>query len=70
MAVPQQLSQIPILRIRYPDARKAIFQQELQQKFGIQAIGFLLPASLSLDLCRITNPQLDSEFCQQPLEPA
>src|SRR5580700_2545060 len=56
--------QIPILRTRYPDARKAIFQQQLQQKFGIPAIGFLLAASLPLDLRRIPNPHLETQLGQ------
>jgi hypothetical protein len=48
MAVPKQLSQITILRTGYPDPGKAIFQQQLQQKFGIEAIGFLLADALFL----------------------
>jgi hypothetical protein len=50
MPVPKQLSQIPILRIRYPDARKAILQKQPQQEAAVLAVGFLLPASLSLAL--------------------
>ncbi len=48
MAVPKQLSQITILRTGYPDPGKAIFQQQLQQKFGIEAIGFLVADALFL----------------------
>src|SRR5215469_17402590 len=70
MPVPQQLPQIPILWTRYPDARKAIFQHELQQKSGILAVGLRLPDSLGLDLRRIADPQLETKLCQQPLEPA
>src|SRR5215469_7341485 len=70
MPMPQQLPQIPILWTRYPDARKAIFQHELQQKSGILAVGFRLPDSLGLDLRRIADPQLETKLCQQPLEPA
>jgi len=29
--MPQQLSQIPILGIRYPDSRKTVFHHEAQQ---------------------------------------
>ena len=36
MTVPQQLPQIPILRTRHPDFRKAIFEHQLQQKSGIR----------------------------------
>src|SRR6266849_8734793 len=70
MPMPQQLPQITILRIRYPHSRKTIFQQQLQQELGILAVGLLLPDSLGLYLCRISNPQLDTQFRQQPLEPA
>ena len=54
----------------YPHARKVIFQQQLQQQLGILAVGFLLADSFGLDLRRITNPHLDTQFRQQPLEPA
>jgi len=64
MPVPKQLPQITILRTGYPDSRKAIFQQQLQQKFGIEAIGFLLADSQSLDLCRIADPHLETQLCQ------
>src|SRR6516164_8642614 len=70
MPVPQQLSQIPILRTRYPDSRKTIFHHQLQQKFRILAVGLLLLDAPGLDLCWIADPQLDTELCQQPLEPA
>src|SRR6516165_10993014 len=70
MPVPQQLPQIPILWTRYPDARKAIFQHELQQKSCILAVGFRLPDSLGLDLRGIPDPQLEAKLCQQSLEPA
>jgi hypothetical protein len=64
MPVPEQLPQITIFRIRYPDFRKAIFQQQLQQKSGIKTISFLLPASLPLNLRRIANPHLETQLCQ------
>src|SRR5215472_4704320 len=70
MAVPQQLPQIPVLRTRYPDPRKAIFQHELQQKSRILAVGLPLLNSLGLDLGRIADPQLETKLRQQPLEPA
>jgi hypothetical protein len=50
MPVPKHLSQIPILRIRCPDSKKAIFQKQPQQQAAVLAVGFLLPASLSLAL--------------------
>jgi len=69
MPMPKQLPQIPILGTGHPDARKGIFQQQLQQKSSIVAIGLLLADSFPLDLRRIANPYLDAQFCQQPLEP-
>src|SRR5215469_9324348 len=59
-----------ILRTGYPHPRKAILQQQLQQQLGIQAICLLLSHSLGLDLRRISDPQLEAQFRQQPLEPA
>ena len=53
MAMPQQLPQIPVLRIRYPDPRKAIFQQQPQQQLRVLAIGLLLAHSFRADLCGI-----------------
>src|SRR5262249_5583553 len=69
MPVPQQLSQIPILRTRNPDFRKAIFQQQLQQQSSILAVGLRLPNTLGFNLGRIPNPQLETKFRQQSLEP-
>ena len=42
MPVPQQLSQIAILRIRHPDSWKPIFQQQLPHKSSIFAVGLVL----------------------------
>jgi hypothetical protein len=64
MPMPKQLPQITILRTRYPDSRKAIFQQQLQHESGILPVGFLLPDSLGLNLRRISNPQLETQLCQ------
>ena len=36
----------------------------------ILAVGLRLPDSLDLDLSGIADPQLETKFCQQPLEPA
>ena len=70
MPMPQQLTQISIFRTGYPHPRKAIFQQQLQQQCGIQAVRLLLSHPLGLDLRRISDPQLEAQFRQQPLEPA
>jgi hypothetical protein len=58
------LPQITIFRTGYPHAGKVIFQQQLQKKLSIVAIGFLLADSFRLDLRRITDPYLDTQFCQ------
>jgi len=50
------LPQIPILRTRYPDSEKAIFQKQLQQQLGIVAVGLLFPHQLALDLRCVANP--------------
>ena len=68
--MPQQLTQISIFRTGYPHPRKAILQQQLQQQRGILAVRLLLSHPLGLDLRRISDPQLEAQFRQQPLEPA
>src|SRR5215510_12119884 len=70
MPMPQQLSQIPILRTRYPDSRKAVFQQKLPQKSCILGVGLRLPDTLGFDLGWIADPQHEIKLCQQSLEPA
>jgi hypothetical protein len=60
MPVPQQLSQIPILRARYPDLRGVIFQHQPEQESSILAVVLLLFYSLALDLCGIADPQLET----------
>jgi len=67
--VPQELPQVSILRIRYPDPRKAVLHQQLQQVFGILAVGLLFPYSLRSNLGWISDPQLVVQLHQQPLEP-
>jgi hypothetical protein len=62
MPMPEQLPHITIFRTGYPHARKVIFQQQLQQKLGILAVGLLLADALRLDLRRIANPHLDTQF--------
>jgi hypothetical protein len=64
------LSQIPILRTGYPDPRKAIFPHEPKQELGILAVVLLLLDSPNLDLRWIADPYLETQLCQQPLEPA
>jgi len=70
MPMPQQLSQVTILRTGYPDPRKIIFPQQSQQQSGVLPVGLLFAHAFSLNLGRIADPQFHTEFCQQPLEPA
>src|SRR5215472_5924410 len=70
MPVPQQLPQIPILRTRYPDLGEVIFPHQPEQESGILAVVLSFLHSLGLDLRWIADPQLETKFCQQSLEPA
>src|SRR5215475_4585165 len=70
MPVPQQLSQVSILRTRHPDFGEVIFPHQSEQESGILAIVLLLLHSLGLDLRGIADPQLEIKFCQQSLKPA
>ena len=58
MPVPEQLSQISILRTRYPDSGKTILHQQLQQQLRILTVGLLLAHALGSYLAGIANPQL------------
>jgi len=70
VAVPQQLPQIPVLPARHPDPRKIIFQHQLQNMLRIFPVRLLLAGSLAFDFGRVSDPQLDLQLTQQPLEPA
>src|ERR1700751_2290737 len=70
MPVPQQLSQIPILRTRHPNLRKVIFPHQPEYESRVFTVKLLLLHSLGFDLRRISDPQLETQFSQQPLEPA
>src|SRR5947207_6698862 len=70
MAMPQQLPQIAILRIWYPDPREAIFQQEPQQQLRVLAIRLLLAYSFRAHRGCVADPQFKLQFVQQTLEPA
>src|SRR5207302_8821980 len=50
--------------------RGEIFSHQLQQEFSIFAVGLLLPYSPSVNLSWVSNPQLETQLGQQPLEPA
>src|SRR5437667_6029027 len=69
MAMQQQLPHITILWTRYPDSRKAIFQQQLPHKSGIFAVVLLLPNARGPNLCRVSHPQFEAQLGQQALEP-
>src|SRR2546425_5358808 len=70
MPVPQKLPQIPVLPAGYPNLRKPILLQQLENMLTILAVRLMLAHSLGSDLGRIHKPQLDVQFCQQSLEPA
>ena len=70
MPVPQQLPQIAILPVRYPDLRKTIFQQQLQNQLRILAIRLLLAYPLRADLGRISDSQLKLQLGEQSFKPA
>src|SRR2546425_4004911 len=70
MPVPQKLPQIPVLPAGYPNLRKPILPQQLENMLTILAVRLMLAHSLGSDLGRIHKPQLDVQFCQQSLEPA
>ncbi len=67
--MPKELSQVSILRPRYPDPRKAVLHQQVQQVLGILAVVLLLPHSLRSNLGRISDPHLIIQLHQQTLEP-
>jgi hypothetical protein len=58
VAMNQQLTMIPHLRSRNPDARKASFDQELQNVSSISTIRLLLPNIAGTNLGRISDPHL------------
>ena len=70
MPMPQHLPQITIGRVRHPDPRKAVVQQQPQRQLRILPIRLLLAHSFRADLGGIPNPQLKLQVPQQPLEPA
>src|SRR5437879_6652276 len=70
MPVPQKLPQIPVLPAGYPNLRKPILPQQLENMLSILAVRLMLAHSLGSDLGRIPNPQLDVQFCQQSVDPA
>jgi hypothetical protein len=58
VSMPQQLSQIAILCVGYPDSRETIFDHRSQQQLRVLAIGLLLPYPFGTILGRIPDPQL------------
>jgi hypothetical protein len=68
--MPQQLSQVPIDRVGYPDPRETVFHHQPQQQLRILTIGLLLPYPLALNFGGVSDPQLKPQFLQQPLKPA
>src|SRR5271157_4374301 len=69
VAMQQQLPQIALLQTRHPQLRKAVFQQQRQQQFGIAPVGLLLAHLQGPDLGGVAQPQLVSQSGQHALEP-
>src|SRR5215472_2301895 len=67
--MPQQLSQIPLRRRRYPDPRKPVLQQQIENMQSISRVGLLPPHHGGANLGRISYPKLVSQLGQHPLEP-
>jgi hypothetical protein len=63
-------SRSPVLPTRYPDLRKSILQQQLQDQSRILAIRLLLAYALGADLGRVADPQLNLQLGQQSFKPA
>src|SRR5215469_16255552 len=70
MSMPQQLTQIPIGRIGNPDSRKPVLCQQPVQESSILAISHLSADARSLDLRRVSDPELETQFRHEPFEPA
>jgi hypothetical protein len=70
MPMPEQLPQVAIFCVRYPDPRKAIFHQQLQRQLRILTIGLLLAHSFRANLRCVPDPQLKLQLAQQTLKPA
>jgi hypothetical protein len=69
MPMPQQLPRVAVLPVRHPDAPEAAFHHQLQQQFGVLPVRLLFAHATAADLGRVANPQLHSQFLQQPFKP-
>ena len=67
--MPEQLPEIAFRRCRYPDARKALGQQHIQNEPGVACIGLLLAHLRGANLGRVSDPQLVAEFGKQAFKP-
>jgi len=67
--VHQQLPHVALFQARHPDAREAMLQQQLQQVRCVPPVGLLLAHFLGPDSASIAQPQLETQFGQQPFEP-
>jgi hypothetical protein len=65
----QQLPQVAHFTRRHPDARKAAFDQQLQNMRRVPPVGFLLAHAAGPNLRRIAHPQLVSDLRQQVHQP-
>ena len=69
VALPQPLPRVTVVPARYPDLRKTIFPQYVQDMGGVLASGLLLACSPALSLGGLADPQLEVQFAHQPFEP-
>ena len=58
VSMPQQLPQIPIRCVGYPDPGKTVFHHEPQQELRILSIGLLLSHPFCANLRGVPDPQL------------
>src|SRR5271166_876545 len=70
MPMQHQLTGIALLRRRHGEPRKTLFQQQLQQQFGVAPVGLLLARGRRPHAGGIADPQLVATVGQQPFEPA
>src|SRR5271168_3420152 len=70
VAMPQQLPQITILCVRYPDPRKTVLDHQSQQQLRILTIRLLLAHSLGANLGSVSDPQLKLQLIEQSFKPA
>src|ERR1700720_1270325 len=69
VTMKKHLPLIPHPCIRYPDARKSIFHQQLQNMAGITLVGLLLAYVAGTNLGGVADPHLVAQLFQQLHKP-